>query len=228
MNASTWTYVVTEASHARADVTLLEAIERGLGEWSGPPRSASRSSLKKLFEDGAVTSDGSAVKPNAKLRSGSRVVVNFPKPPPSDVRPEARELEVLFEDDHLLVINKPAGLTVHPSPTKLEGTLVGALLHRGGALSSVGGPMRPGIVHRLDKDTSGALVVSKTDECHRELTEVFSKHAIDRTYWALCYGIPDRKEGRIESTLGRNPSDRKNSPGADSAPRDGCDSIDAC
>jgi 23S rRNA pseudouridine1911/1915/1917 synthase len=165
--------------------------------------------LKKLFEDGSVLCDGKALKASTKLRAGSLISISFPAPAPSEVLPEALALEVLFEDEHLLVINKPQGLTVHPSPTKLQGTLVGALLHRGGALSRVGGPMRPGIVHRLDKDTSGALVISKTDECHRKLTEIFSRHEIDRTYWALCYGTPEKRAGEIESTLGRNPADRK-------------------
>jgi 23S rRNA pseudouridine1911/1915/1917 synthase len=149
------------------------------------------------------------LKASARVRVGGRVEIAFPAPAPSRVQPEARELEVLYEDDDLLIINKPQGLTVHPSPTRLEGTLVGALLHRGGALSQVGGPLRPGIVHRLDKDTSGALVITKTDACHRKLALVFSRHEIERVYWALCYGSPERPQGKIESTLGRNPADRK-------------------
>lgn len=187
----------------------MDALAAGAGLWDGKPVSVSRSSLKRLFENESVQANGKPLKASAFLRAGTRIGVRFPEPERSQVQPEARELEVLHEDEHLLIINKPPGLTVHPSPTKLQGTLVGALLHRGGSLSQVGGPLRPGIVHRLDKDTSGALAITKTDECHRKLVEVFARHDIERVYWALCYGTPERREGKIESTLGRNPTDRK-------------------
>jgi 23S rRNA pseudouridine1911/1915/1917 synthase len=206
--SSTWAWKVDRTS-ARADVEVHYALSEARGSWQGNPVSVSRSGLKRLFEDGAVLCEGERLKASTKLKQGWQVTVTFPEPAPSHVVPERLDFEVLFEDEHLLVLNKPPGVTVHPSPTQLQGTLVAALLHRGGALSQVGGPLRPGIVHRLDKDTSGALVISKTDECHRKLTEVFSKHAIDRTYWALCYGTTERKEGKIEGTLGRNPADRK-------------------
>lgn len=206
---TTWNWQAEGDFSSRSDLLILSALERGLGTWSGARVSVSRSSLKHLFEEGLVLCDGKPLKASTKLRPDSVIEIKFPPPPPSDVVPEERELEILHEDEHLLVVNKPQGLTVHPSPTQLRGTLVGALLHRGGALSKVGGPMRPGIVHRLDKDTSGALVISKTDDCHRKLVEIFSRHTIDRTYWALCYGTPEKREGSIDSTLGRNPSDRK-------------------
>jgi 23S rRNA pseudouridine1911/1915/1917 synthase len=125
--------------------------------------------------------------------------------------PEDRPLEVLFEDAHLLVLNKPPGLTVHPSETQVAGTLVHALLHHVKDLSGIGGVLRPGIVHRLDKNTSGALVVTKTDEAHRRLAEIFARHAIEREYWALCYGALGAREApmRVESLIGRHPQDRK-------------------
>jgi 23S rRNA pseudouridine1911/1915/1917 synthase len=168
--------------------------------------------MKKLFEDGSVVCDGKRLKANARLKPGARVTVNFPAPRPSEVLPEARDLEVLFEDEHLLVINKPADLTVHPSPTQLESTLVAALLHRGGALSQVGGPMRPGIVHRLDKDTSGLLVVAKTDRAHRGLAAEFADHgrsgSLERAYLALVWGAPPRPHGTIDAALGRHPASR--------------------
>jgi 23S rRNA pseudouridine1911/1915/1917 synthase len=206
---SSWSWKVEHVGVSRADVVLLAALESGAGTWSGPPVSVSRSALKRLFEDGAVLCEGAPLRASGKLKADAGVEIRFPEPEPSSIEPEARELEVLFEDEHLLVLNKPPGLTVHPSPTQARGTLVAALLHRGGPLSSVGGPMRPGIVHRLDRDTSGALVVSRTDEAHRALVETFSKHDIERTYWALCYGSPSSRDGKIEGTLGRNPADRK-------------------
>jgi len=109
------------------------------------------------------------------------VAIEFPEAAPSTLTPEDRPLEILYEDEHLLVLNKPAQLTVHPSPTQMQGTLVNVLVHHEKELSTVGGSQRPGIVHRLDKDTSGALVISKTDEAHRKLVDTFSKHAIRTT-----------------------------------------------
>ncbi|MEK6580056.1 MAG: RluA family pseudouridine synthase, partial [Bdellovibrionota bacterium] len=175
----------------RADLTILKAIETGKGRWeSGKPISCSRSQLKRLIEDGHVTSDGKQIKANAKIRTGSEIIILFPAPVKMDLLPEDIPLEFLFQDEHLLVVNKPPGLTVHPSSTQKEGTLVHALLHHVKNLSGIGGVLRPGIVHRLDKDTSGVLVVSKTDQAHRALVESFSRHDIERVYWALCYGSP--------------------------------------
>jgi 23S rRNA pseudouridine1911/1915/1917 synthase len=206
--SSIWEWNVGSGGE-RADLAVMAALSSGEGSWTGPVASLSRSSLKRLFEEGAVLCDGKPLKASAKPKPGSRIRISVPEAEPTTVQPEARELSILFEDEHLLVVNKPQGLTVHPSPSQLKGTLVGALLHRGGSLSQVGGPMRPGIVHRIDKDTSGALVITRTDVAHRALVATFSKHAIERTYWALCYGTTEKKEGRIESTLGRNPADRK-------------------
>jgi 23S rRNA pseudouridine1911/1915/1917 synthase len=123
--------------------------------------------------------------------------------------PEDRALDILYQDNHLVVVNKPPGLTVHPSETQREGTLVHALLHHIRDLSGIGGEMRPGIVHRIDKDTSGALVITKTDKAHRALAETFARHEIERAYWAFCYGSPLEASGRIESLIGRNLADRK-------------------
>lgn len=209
-----WTVELDGGASERADKELHRALERGDGEWDGEPVSCSRSRVQKLLEEGAVTMDGAAIEAKSKLAQGAEVIIRFPAPPPSTVEAEDRELEILFEDDHLLVINKPPGMTVHPSPTQMSNTLVNALLHytatgKLSRLSDVGGPMRPGIVHRLDKDTSGALLITKTDVAHRAMIEVFSNHDIERAYWALCYGSPRDAAGKIESTIGRSQADRK-------------------
>ncbi|MGK5085279.1 RluA family pseudouridine synthase, partial [Bdellovibrionota bacterium FG-1] len=132
-------------------------------------------------------------------------------PSPKKIEAEAENIpiEVLFEDEHLIVVNKAAGLTVHPCTTQTEGTLVNALLFHIKDLKGIGGALRPGIVHRLDKDTSGALVVAKSESAHQRLVSIFSKHDIQRTYRCFCYGSSKLVKGTIQSTLGRNPRDRK-------------------
>lgn len=171
----------------------------------------SRERLKALVRAGALTGDGQAVRdPALKVRGSEAFRLAVPEPEPAHNEPQDIPLSILFEDEHLLVVDKPAGLVVHPAAGNRDGTLVNALLHHcAGRLSGIGGVARPGIVHRIDKDTSGALVITKTDEAHRKLVEVFSKHEIDRVYWALCYGEPAARSGRIETRIGRNPSDRK-------------------
>lgn len=165
------------------------------------------------MEDGAVLADGRPLRAGEKPRPGTLVELRLPEPIALDLVAEDRPLDILFEDAHLLVINKPPGLTVHPSETQTSGTLVNALLHHVRDLSGIGGALRPGIVHRIDKNTSGALVITKTDEAHRSLAETFSRHGIERAYWALCYGSPpggrEGKPARIESHIGRSPTDRK-------------------
>lgn len=193
----------------RIDRAITEAITRNLGEWQGSPREVSRSQIQRLIEQGSVRVNGVSVRAGAKLQAQCNVEITFPAPEPVSLVPEERELDVLYEDEHLLVLNKPPGLTVHPSTTQKAGTLVHALLHHVRDLSGIGGELRPGIVHRIDKDTSGALVITKTDSAHRKLVEVFSKHEIERVYWALCYGSPSAREGKIEGQIGRNPNDRK-------------------
>jgi 23S rRNA pseudouridine1911/1915/1917 synthase len=150
------------------------------------------------------------VNAGAKLAVGQEVQLLLLPPRTLELQPEDRPLEILFEDEHLAIINKPCGLTVHPSETQTEGTLVHALLHHLKDLSGIGGVLRPGIVHRLDKNTSGALVVTKTDAAHLRLAETFAAHRIERRYWALCYGIWRAPgETKIEGAIGRSPQDRK-------------------
>jgi len=204
-----------ENLRSRADQTIVEAFEAQLGRWrnNDAPKgevTLSRSRLHQLMKENRVSADNEPIKPSSKLKSGQMVKVEWPAPMPTDILPEKRELEVLFEDEHLVVINKPAGISVHPTPYQTTGTLVNALLDQIKDLSGIGGKLRPGIVHRLDKDTSGALVISKTDRCHQALAEIFSNHDIERRYWALCYGTPrERGEFKIETQIGRNPKDRK-------------------
>jgi len=214
VKTSRWTWITDEgATGLRADKALLEALSTGQGTWSGEPRSCSRSQLQSLIEQGCVLAGDRAIKANTKLKAGDPIEIQFPAPKSLELVPEDRPLDILFQDEHLLVVNKPPGLTVHPSATQTEGTLVHALLHHIGDLSGIGGVLRPGIVHRIDKDTSGALVITKTDAAHQKLAEVFARHAIDRAYWALCYGSPDvptqGKPVKIESLIGRHLTDRK-------------------
>lgn len=215
MNDSTWTWKIGTAQD-RADLAILKAMESGEGRWSGDPIPCSRSQLKRLIEEGRVTietSISSPIRANQKLREGLEIKVIFPPPRETEVKPEDRPIDILYEDQHLIIVNKPPALTVHPSSTQMDGTLVNALLHHIDDLSGIGGELRPGIVHRIDKDTSGALVISKTDICHRKLVEIFSEHAIERSYWALAYGSPSVKPGeektKIETRIGRSPKDRK-------------------
>jgi 23S rRNA pseudouridine1911/1915/1917 synthase len=203
-----WTWRV-DGEITRLDRTITKAIEEGLGNWSGDPVPVSRSQIQRLIEQEKVWIDGKKAVFNSKLSDDSAVRIQFPPPLSVDLIPEDRPIEVLFEDKHILVLNKPAGLTVHPSETQRTGTLVHALLHHIKDLSGIGGELRPGIVHRIDKNTSGALVVTKTDEAHRKLVEVFAAHAIERIYWALAYGSPAVNEGKIVTRIDRNPNDRK-------------------
>jgi 23S rRNA pseudouridine1911/1915/1917 synthase len=168
----------------------------------------SRARVQALIREGAVTVDGAAAKPSLKLEAGAEVVVLEPPPAPAAPQPEDIPLEILYQDQDLAVVLKPAGLVVHPAPGHPGGTMVNALLHALDDLSGVGGELRPGIVHRLDKGTSGVMVVAKHDEAHRALGEQFSAHTIERRYHALVLGGPRFLSGTIENELGRDPRDR--------------------
>jgi 23S rRNA pseudouridine1911/1915/1917 synthase len=167
--------------------------------------SLSRSRIAQLAGDGFVRVDGRPRKPAFRVRRGQAVEIAVPPPAPSGVRPEAIPLEIVLEDGDLLVVNKPAGLTVHPAPGHPSGTLVNALLSAVGDLAGIGGELRPGIVHRLDKDTSGLLVVAKSDAAHRALAAQFKAHTAQRTYLAVVRGRVRRDEGSITAALGRHP-----------------------
>lgn len=168
----------------------------------------SRASIQRLIENGHVLVDGSTVKPSHKLKGGEQLEVEIPEPLPAQPQAEAIPLEVLYEDSDLIVINKEAGMVVHPGPGTASGTLVNALLAHCTDLSGIGGELRPGIVHRLDKGTSGVLVVAKNDRSHQALSAQFSVHSVKRIYQALIYGTPREDSGKIEGIIGRHPTER--------------------
>ena len=171
----------------------------------------SRERLKALIRSGAVETDGGAVRdPAAKVRGEESLRVAVPEPQPAHNEAQDIPLNILFEDEHLLVVDKPAGLVVHPAAGNLDGTLVNALLHHcRGSLSGIGGVARPGIVHRIDKDTSGLLVVAKTDVAHGGLAKQFAAHSIDRRYLAITSGVPKTASGTVDAPLARSSADRK-------------------
>jgi 23S rRNA pseudouridine1911/1915/1917 synthase len=172
----------------------------------------SRNRIQSLMDEGCILVDGAAKKPSHRVASGEVITVGFPPPPSGGVEPEPIPLDILYEDADLAVINKPAGMIVHPGAGAETGTLVAALLYHFAAannsgaagLSSVGGPLRPGIVHRLDKETSGAIVVARTDAAHSRLAAAFSSRAVEKTYIALLHGAPKGNSGRIELPIARD------------------------
>jgi 23S rRNA pseudouridine1911/1915/1917 synthase len=171
-----------------------------------------RSRVKALIESRRVAlEDGRTIEePSRKVKTGERFIVDIPEPEPAVPQPQAIDLDILYEDSDLLVLNKPAGLVVHPAPGNPDCTLVNALLaHCGDSLSGIGGVRRPGIVHRLDKDTSGVMVVAKNDRSHHALAKLFAAHDLTRIYRALVWGGPKAQKGTIEAAIGRHPVDRK-------------------
>jgi 23S rRNA pseudouridine1911/1915/1917 synthase len=192
-----------------------ERLDRFLGRAAAARRVAlSRTRLKALIEAGEVSVDGSIARdPSVRLAAGARVAFEAPSPVESGLVGEDLPLAVVYEDDHLIVIDKPAGLVVHPAPGHAAGTLVNALIgHCGTSLSGVGGVKRPGVVHRLDKDTSGLLVVAKTDAAHRGLAELFADHgrtgSLEREYLALVWDGFDATAGKVAAPIGRDPRHR--------------------
>lgn len=167
----------------------------------------SRSTIKRLFEDEEITGTHS-LSLNKMPASGTVIEVEIPPPIPTDLIAENIPLEILFEDPHLIIVNKPAGLVVHPAPGHYTGTLVNAILYHCPDLKGIGSEKRPGIVHRLDMGTSGVMVVAKDQATHEGLVSLFSVHDIDRRYEALCFGNPRDLNGTITSTIGRSPTNR--------------------
>ncbi len=182
-------------------------LDRLLAERSG----RSRSKIKDLIEAGHLTIDGRpAREPAAAARAATTLVLMAPPPVSAEPLPEAIPLTILYEDGDLIVLDKPAGLVVHPAPGNFTGTLVNALLHHcGDTLPGIGGQRRPGIVHRLDKDTSGVMVVAKTEAALATLSAAFAARDVERAYLALVWGLPNPANGEIEGAIGRDPRDRK-------------------
>jgi 23S rRNA pseudouridine1911/1915/1917 synthase len=188
-----------EAGGVRLDKALAEAFP-----------TLSRARLQALLAEAAVSRDGQTVSSGSTKAQPGLYRIALPPVAPADPQPEAIPLTVLFEDADLIVIDKPAGMAAHPAPGNETGTLVNALLaHCGDSLSGIGGVARPGIVHRLDKDTSGVMVAAKSDRAHAGLSALFAAHDIERTYVALTRGAPSPPKGRIETLIGRSSSDRK-------------------
>ena len=198
---------VTEKIDSKQNATISDRLDRWL---SIQLPDISRSRLQKLIEEGNVlVNDRICRSKKLKLVLGDRVTVTIPTPQKLDLQPEAIPLDILYEDAELIIINKPAGMVVHPAPGNYEGTLVNALLSHCDNLAGIGGVERPGIVHRLDKDTTGAIVVAKSDRAHQHLqSQIKAKTAI-REYWGVVYGSPREKQGKIELPIGRHPIDRK-------------------
>ena len=185
-----------EADYSRADVFLSEKT----GE--------TRSRIKKLADEGRVFIGGAAAKASREVKAGETVRVEIPEAVPCEARPEDIPLDIVYEDEDLAVINKPQGMTVHAGAGRTEGTLVNALLSALDCLSGVGGVLRPGIVHRIDKDTSGLLVVAKNDKAHLSLSAQIAQKTCRRKYYALLEGCVKQEKGRIATDIGRSPSDR--------------------
>ena len=171
----------------------------------------SRSRIKGLIEAGLAAVDGKTIEdPNFRVKQGSKVILRVPAPTADTPEPQAIPLDIVYEDDHIVIINKPAGLVIHPAPGNPDNTLVNALLaHCGESLKGIGGVKRPGIVHRLDKGTSGLLVAAKTETAHNGLTSQFAVHSITRAYTALVWGVPAPVSGTVSAPIGRSRNNRK-------------------
>jgi 23S rRNA pseudouridine1911/1915/1917 synthase len=204
MGKMTETITVTEEGQGERLDAFLAATQAEL----------TRSAVQRLIEQGMVRVDGKEVKSSHKLSPGEEITLSIPPPEPSTATPEDMDLVILHEDADLIVVNKPAGLTVHPGAGISSGTLVNGLLGHCSDLSGIGGEIRPGIVHRIDKDTTGILVVAKNDAAHQGLSTQFSQHTVKRVYYALVFGSPRTDKGRIEGEIGRHPVDRKKMSGS--------------
>ena len=199
-----------------AESNVLEVIAKDadkgarLDQFVATNTELTRSASARLIEDGAVTVNGKAVAKNYKIGGGDILEIILPEPEPCEALPENIPLDIVYEDDDIIVINKPVGMVVHPAAGNPSGTLVNALLyHCGKSLSGVGGVIRPGIVHRIDKDTSGLLVVAKNDEAHLFLSEQLKGHHISRIYTAIAVGNFREESGTVDAPIGRHPVDRK-------------------
>ncbi len=196
----TLTFTVSEVQNgARIDVAASSADDR-----------LTRSAVQHLLADGLVLVNGNPVGKSCKVKTGDTVEVTIPEPEPLEAEPQDIPLDIVYEDDDLLVVNKPKGMVVHPAPGNPDGTLVNALLfHCKDQLSGINGVIRPGIVHRIDKDTSGLLIVAKNDVAHRALAEQIKEHSFTREYRAVVHGNLKEDTGTVDRPIGRSPKDRK-------------------
>ena len=188
-----------DAPGERADQLLARSVE-GL----------TRSAAQKLLDEGRVTAGGKPLKKNARPDEGMLLTVDIPNPEPVDIVPQDIPLDVVYEDEDVIVVNKPVGLVVHPAPGHPDGTLVNALLwHCGDSLSGINGEKRPGIVHRIDRDTSGLIIAAKNDAAHLALAAQLEDHSLARVYECVVQGNLREDEGTIDAPIARNPGDRK-------------------
>ncbi len=191
--------IEVEAGGTRLDVFLTEYIA-----------DMTRSRIQRLISDGEIRVNDNAAKANAKLKSGDVVEVNIPEPKETKLAAEEIPLDIVYEDEHMLVVNKPQGMVVHPAAGNYSGTLVNALMaHCGDNLSGINGEIRPGILHRIDKDTSGLLLVAKDDRAHLGLSEQIKAHSLTREYICIVHGNIKEDSGTIDAPIGRDPKDRK-------------------
>jgi 23S rRNA pseudouridine1911/1915/1917 synthase len=193
-----WT-VGTKLAGQRIDKFITDALEEV----------TSRTQIQQWIKDGHVTVNGKAAKPNYKLSVNDSIVVSVPEPVDVELVPENIPLDVIFEDSDVIVLNKPRGLVVHPAPGHYSGTLVNALLHHCRDLSGINGFLRPGIVHRIDKDTSGLIMAAKNDKAHASLADQLKAHTVNRKYIALVHGNIQHENGTIDAPIGRDSHDRK-------------------
>ena len=182
----------------RVDTYIADSVEH-----------LSRSRAQQLVEQTLVVVNGKPVAKSYKIKPRDVILVNLPLPEKIEAQAEEIPLNIVYEDDDLVVVNKPAGMVVHPAYSNYTGTMVNALLHHVKDLSGINGKIRPGIVHRIDKDTSGLLLVAKHDRAHRALSLLFRKHTIEREYWSLVWGKPKKNNGTIQTEIGRSTRDRK-------------------
>ncbi|MBW2619483.1 MAG: RluA family pseudouridine synthase [Deltaproteobacteria bacterium] len=190
--------LVADRSGERLDVFVCQRLP-----------SLNRSQIKRLIDQGLVYLDGEPAKAGARLKAGQEIKVSLPPPQPAGLEPEPLDLEIVYEDEDLIVINKPPGLVVHPAPGHPTGTLVHGLLHHCPGIAGVGGKSRPGIVHRLDKDTSGLIVAAKHDQAHQALSEAFAGRRVAKAYLTILLGRPRWQAQEVCSLIGRHPQRRK-------------------
>ena len=196
-------FVITEESELiRCDQALVSLIE-------DTGQKLSRSYIQKLIKDGSITVNGQDVKPSYILSYDDEVVCNIPEAEPLDIKAENIPLDIVYEDDDVIIVNKPKNMVVHPATGHYSGTLVNAIMyHCGDKLSGINGVLRPGIVHRIDKDTTGLLIICKNDRCHNAIADQLKVHSSKRVYHAICWGNIKEDEGVINKPIGRHPTDR--------------------
>lgn len=198
-----WT-VAEEQADMRLDKHVTEALAEAMAD-----EAVSRSQVQEWIRSGLVTLNGKSAKPNVIVAAGDQVTVVVPEPEAAEIVPENIPLDIVYEDSDVIVINKPRGMVVHPAAGHHSGTVVNALMHHCKDLSGINGVMRPGIVHRIDKDTSGLLMAAKNDHAHLSLAAQLKEHSVNRRYWAIVHGVIPHDKGIIDAPLGRDPHDRK-------------------